>query len=118
MKCRVLVYQYIFETDEQDVPRGLCQDTSGHRDCEDGSGQDNVHGEDDPTRLGIGRSLKFKSLVSSRSALSRSLQGSTGPLIDHKSWRSPDLYGTAIRCAISIVPPEFMYSVTPVARKL
>jgi hypothetical protein len=24
----------------------------------------------------------------------------------------------AIRCAISIVPPEFMYSVTPVARKL
>ena len=92
MKCRVLVYQYIFETDEQDVPRGLCQDTSGHRDCEDSSGQDNVHGEDDPTRLGIGRSRKFKSLVSSRSALSRSLEGSTGPRIDHKSWWSTGSY--------------------------
>ena len=41
--------------------------------------------------------------------------------------RSPDrsyilvvagLVCPAIRCAISMVPPEFMYSVTPVARKL
>ena len=36
---------------------------------------------------------KFKSLVSSRSALSQSLQGSAGPQIDHKSGWSTDWYG-------------------------
>jgi hypothetical protein len=41
---------------------------------------------------GYGRALKFKSLVSCRSALFQSLEGLTGPLIDHKSWWSPDWY--------------------------
>jgi hypothetical protein len=31
------------------------EDTSGQRDCENGSGQDDVHGEGDPTHLGYGR---------------------------------------------------------------
>src|ERR1700738_4889562 len=39
-----------------------------------------------------GSGARFKSLVSSRSALSQSLQGSAGPQIDHKSWWSLDLY--------------------------
>jgi hypothetical protein len=35
---------------------------------------------------------KFKSRVSYRSALSQSLEGSAGPLIDHKSWWLTGLY--------------------------
>jgi hypothetical protein len=39
-----------------------------------------------------GSGAKFKSPVSSRSALSQSLEGSVGPQIDHKSWWSTDWY--------------------------
>jgi hypothetical protein len=42
---------------DADAPPDLKQyeDASGQRDCENGSGQDYVHGEDDPTHPGYGR---------------------------------------------------------------
>jgi hypothetical protein len=36
------------------------KDASGQRDCENGSGQDDVHCKDDPTHLGYGQARAFK----------------------------------------------------------
>jgi hypothetical protein len=62
---------------DADAPPDLKQyeDASGQRDCENGSGQDYVHGEDDPPHPRLWPGAKFKSVVSSRSALSQSLEG-------------------------------------------
>src|SRR5271166_2708731 len=50
--------------------------------------------------------VKFKSLVSSRSALSQSLQGSSGPPIDHKSWWLTDSYVRRSSVRSRLCPPN------------
>ena len=55
------------------------------------SGRGNFHGSCPVGKRALESPREFKSPVSSRSALSQSLEGSANPQIDHKSWWSPDL---------------------------